>query len=389
MILIVAPHDLRDPENSNFIAGAKKTQLIINSLLRIDNEIVLLNSGHQCSEVGESNAKIIEKNGGRVIVYNPKTHKNRKLGRLFHIIKNRQIIDDIINEYGMPKFIWLYNAYAFEMSVCRYIKKKYNIKTIIGYEDSIFSRYNVLMLKPLLDWCFWVIAKKSIDAGYAVNNYLYKLLQKNGIDSYYSPGIVSDEVYQISKTSIPFSNKKITIGYFGGLTKEKGAEELLKLAGKLDLDNFAFVVCGNGELSKKFIEMNNTQPGRFNFFGAVSENELIKKMAEVDVIVNAHHLNFGVFPFKIIEALASSRLIISTRLPTKGFEDFTSPIEFYDGTLEDLILKLKHADKIYELKRANIKRVSDLVYSRYGVLPLSEGIKNIINKNDSFNCVKG
>jgi glycosyltransferase involved in cell wall biosynthesis len=380
MILIVAPHDLREPQNSSYIAGAKKTQLIIDSLLRIDGEVVLINSGHQNSDNNNLSIKIIENNDGRVIVYNPKTYRYKKLGRLFQLIKTRQIIDDVIVRYGVPKFIWLYNAYAFEMSVCLYSKKKYNIKTIIGFEDSIFSRYKGIMLKPILDWFFWIRAKKAIDVGYAVNDYLHKLLRNNGIESYYSPGIVSDEIYQISKKTNPFMNEKIVIGYFGGLTKEKGAEVILNLANKLNDDNFKFVICGNGELSEKFIELSKIQSGRFNFFGAVSEGELIKKIASTDVIVNAHNLNSGVFPFKILEALASGRLLISTKLPTDGFEDFTSVIEFYDGTIQELIQRLMRSSDIYENKRDQIKRVSDHVYSKYGVNGLSKSIRNSILK---------
>ncbi len=74
-----------------------------------------------------------------------------------------------------------------------------------------------------------------------------------------------------------------------------------------------------------------------NYYGQVDDNRLINLMSSVDVILNPHlpmeDMNNGVFPFKIMEAVASKRLVISTSLA--GNDEFEEAIKGI------LILKLE------------------------------------------------
>ncbi len=380
MILVVAPYDGALPESAKFLAGAKKIRAIIQVLQLLDSNVILLNSGHQYSE---NRSKVNDKVGfdGEILVdvFTPSTRKNPYIGRILNIVDVPFIIADVIATYGMPDIAWLYNGYAFEMRAASCLNKRYGIPTIIEFEDWHFARNRAFNPKPYLDWLCWKLALKNLNAGFAVNTKLRDVLVSFDIPTTLLPGIVSSLVSEIAINSTPFKTDKITVGYFGGLNEEKGAKVLLRLAKKTE-DKIHFIITGKGVLQSEFEALQKIMPERFRFLGSVSEADLVIAISQVDVIINAHCVNDGIFPFKVLEALGSGRLLISTKLPMGGYECLCDAIQFYDGNEDNLLSLVNNAAVIYEDKKNYIAMAAEMVIDKYGQSGLLENIRSTISQ---------
>lgn len=379
MILMVAPYAGTDTHDSIFIAAAKKIRLILSALKAIDENVVVLNSGHQSSiNMGMTINSFNLGNCGSIDVITPATIKAKYLGRALNLYNAKDIVDDVINHYGIPSLVWCYNGYAFEMRIASILGSKHGVSTILGFEDWHFSRKRGLNPKPYFDWFFWRLAISHIRYGFPVNSYLANKLSYHQIPHSLLPGIISPEFAGLSSTYPPFSSTNVTVGYFGGLSHEKGASTFLRLA-KVASKNISFIATGTGDLRGEFEAMMRLMPNRFKFLGAVSDNELMTAMAKADLIVNAHTVNEGVFPFKVLEALASGRLLISTKLPMLGFEQFSNAIQFYSGDMGELVDLVNCASDIYQSKKAQIISATEFVIKQYSITTLTEHVINQIN----------
>jgi glycosyltransferase involved in cell wall biosynthesis len=91
------------------------------------------------------------------------------------------------------------------------------------------------------------------------------------------------------------------------------------------------------------------------FFEDVPDEKLYELLTECDVAVNPHAsiqaMGEGVFPFKVLEAVASGRLVISTALPPCGF-DLQHNVMYFNGTLDGLCKALESAP---EFLRRNLQ----------------------------------
>jgi glycosyltransferase involved in cell wall biosynthesis len=375
MIIVVAPYNGALPEMTQFLAGSKKIRTIIKALTLIDSRIILLNTGHQNNVNQGTIINQVDFDGqGLIDVITPPTKQNSNLGRLSNILNVPLIIDDIVSRYGVPDAAWFYNGYAFEMRSASYLSKRYKTRTVLAFEDWHFARNRGLNPKPYLDWLCWRLALKHLDSGSAVNSKLRDILVSFEIPTNLLPGIVTTSISDINKNFPPFKMDKVTIGYFGGLCEEKGADVLLRLAKNVD-DNIHFIITGNGVLQPEFERLQKEMPKRFKFLGSVSEAALIAAMSQVDVIINAHHINDGVFPFKIIEALASGRLLMSTELPMRGHECFSEAIQFYDGNEAKLLSMVINARVLYEMKKMPIAMAAEMAEVKYGQAALVESLR--------------
>jgi glycosyltransferase involved in cell wall biosynthesis len=386
MILIVAPYNGNLPETTPFLAGAKKIRAIIKIIELFDDNIVLLNSGYGENTSDDLTVSLKDFDGQAVIkVLTPPTGKNSRFKLFLNLLNYKKIIEDIILIHGVPNVVWCYNGYAFEMRVAAFLSKKYHAKTILEFEDWHFARSRLFSPKPYLDWIFWRLALSRLDFGVAVNGNLANKLNCFNIKSMLLPGVVSPFVSTLSIKCPPFKSKNTIVGYFGGLSGEKGAGEILKLV-KDSSVNANFIVTGNGELQGEFESLAKIMPSRLKFLGPVSEEDLISAIAQSDVIINPHVVNDGIFPFKIIEALASGRLLISTKLPMHGYEGCINAIQFYDGSYSDLAFMINNAADIYRSKKIAIDLASNIVNENYSDEKLTKTIGNVLKAFGVSNC---
>ena len=378
MILFIAPCDGTSSELSENIAGSKKILIIINILKRIDEVVYLLDTSYNVINFN-SKAKIILDNSNVVKILRVNIKKKNYIEKLMNIWDAKEITEEVVKIIGVPDVVWCYNGYAFEMSVAKYLNEKYKTRNIIEFEDWHFARGRGTNIKPFIDWYYWRRAKINFVFGYAVNNFLEEKLKIFNMPVMLLPGVVSIELSLTAKEFPPFKQENLTIGYFGGLSKEKGAEIILKLI-NLTNDKIKFIVTGNGELELEFTKMAHRMPSKLTFLGMVSEEKLIEAISKVDIIINAHNVNRGVFPFKVIEALASARLLISTELPMKGYESFVDAIQFYSSDENELVRLINNSAEIYREKKENIRSIAELVCNMYSEDRLTEIIRKNIQK---------
>lgn len=383
MILIVAPFDGNNPEKSPFIAASKKIHLIIHTLSSIDNDIVLLNSSHWLKT--STNFKIERKQtylNCNIYLVTPKTLNFKFLGKLMNLFSIKSIYSKIINEFGKPKIIWLYNGYAFESRFATFAKKKLknDTKIILEFEDWHFARSRGYNPKPYIDWFFWKLLLKHIDYSFTVNKFLENKVSKHVYKNTLLPGLINDNIINDIDQNNLFKNKTISIGYFGGLSKEKGAKFILNLMKeKFDID-VKFIICGSGDLQEDFNEFSINNPLILEYFGTITEEELNNLYKRIDIIINPHFENNGVFPFKVIEAIAMKKLLISTTLDVNGFNWISDAIEFRELSIKEFKYAINNSKRLYNNKKQDILEISNLIENKYSCNSLHDYIvKNIIN----------
>jgi hypothetical protein len=247
----------------------------------------------------------------------PRTYAWGKLGHLANLLSISDISKVILLTYGVPSIVWCYNGYAFESRISGYFKRHFGSRIILEFEDWHFARHPGFNPKPYFDWLFWRLNLKHIDYGFSVNRMLAEKLESFGIPTQLLPGVIYDWVFEIAESHPPFPNQKpICIGYFGGLTIEKGAGLILALIDASRATSFPshFTVTGKGELESHFRDYSTRYPQNLSFMGAVTEQRLRELVAQTDVILNPHQISTGIFPFKVLESVSTGRLLISTQL---------------------------------------------------------------------------
>lgn len=363
MIFFIAPY------SKKFLGASRKIELLLGVLYQIDSNLVLINSWVDATN-GLSPFMEVSVNDQIVSIrqyFLPAKTQNRFFNSIFNYVRLRGIENNLISEFGKPDHIWLYNSYFLEASLAIKLRENYNCKLILEAEDSCFSRARGLNPKPYLDFLAWKKLMSIIDHAFAVNQTLAKEIEDNHIKVSLLPGLISSELVRVTndKDNLPFRNRggKIKIGYFGGLSDEKGARMLIDLFHSLS-DNFQFIVTGTGVLENEIKHISRTYPDRFKYYGQVSSSELIKYIADVDVFLNPHkpmeEMKNGVFPFKIMEAIASKRLIISTSLAgNQDFEETLNGIVFLNYNLQDWVKIIESAEEIYNQRQNIIYQASE------------------------------
>jgi glycosyltransferase involved in cell wall biosynthesis len=252
-----------------------------------------------------------------------------------------QVLNEI-KKIGQPQFIWLYNGYAFEMLFAIKAKTLFNVPMILEFEDWHFSRGRGLNPKPYIDYIFWRLAAGYMAGAFVVNKLLANKM--HGLGNYVEllPGIVPQVLTDIANAPPPFQANadEINIGFFSGLNTEKGADIVLQLADKLP-DGYILHVTGSGALGKDFEHAAKALKGKLCYYGRVDDSTLYQVIAKCDVMLNPHasieHMNNGVFPFKVIEAVASGRLLISTSVPAEGLVDVLVGVQFVNHSVDDFL----------------------------------------------------
>ena len=126
--------------------------------------------------------------------------------------------------------------------------------------------------------------------------------------------------------------------YAGTLGYVTGVDQMIDAFRKMPNMKIKLIICGKGEL-EDMVKKAALEDARIDYKGYVSNEEYIQELSKADVLINPRNMemlqNQYNFPSKILEYLASGRMIISTRFP--GWERFTKYIFFYDNGVNQLI----------------------------------------------------
>lgn len=367
-----------------FLAAQKKIFFLLNVIHSMGCRLVFINSA---PDMGLSNSEQITelKLNDDVIIpaLIPRTYKSTRWGRLKNIQQSKSLIEYAVKMFAEPDIVWCYNAYAFEMRAARYSKSQFRSKVILEFEDWHFSRGSYFNPKAILDWYFWSRCIRSISFCYAVNEWLKNKMESHGVPCDLLPGILTDDILELHSNCPPFQQISqpglVRCGYFGGLSIEKGAGHLLELI-ELSVEKklpIEWYVSGNGELENEFLRTSRARSDAVKFFGLVSDLELSKIVGSVDVILNPHEHMPGVFPFKLLESVATGRLVLSTPIKLPSELDWlgaSMQIQPYSTPLWlNLILKSK---ELYAQKENTIKNASDISRSKFGSESVRESLRN-------------
>jgi hypothetical protein len=313
--------------------------------------IVLVNTAHHSNSRSPLVRRAVGVAGVEVVELTPSTFGSRRIGKLVNILQVRSVAEAVL-KIGNPKAVWLYNGYSFESRFGRIMHDKVACPVILELEDWHFSRGRGWNPKPLLDWFFWRALMPRVSYAFAVNSFLADRM--GGVSGRVGlfPGIVTDGIAVLNQRHPPFSRDgdDCVVGYFGGLSVEKGADLVAALVTELP-SGFKMIVTGSGELEGAFRKLQEESGGRLAFYGRVDDKKLLELIGSCDVLLNPHapidSMDNGVFPFKVIEGIASGRLMISTALPSSGLESILQAVNFVNHDLQHLVRAVVNARLTY------------------------------------------
>lgn len=369
MIIFVAPYFAPEMARGS-LGAARKIELILEQLARIDGEIIFVNTGgiNKGARWGAHDRKI-----GSVSVREIEMpfFFNATITKIAAIMSVGRLVDQIIKDFGSARFVWLYNGYAFESMFGRIAKRRFNCPVVFEFEDWHFARSRGFSPKPLLDWVAWRMLKHNVDVSFSVNSALARRLGSSYGASYLLPGIVPLAISFDNGSALPFSASDdiVRVGYFGQLNVEKGADLVLALAERLPF-GYELHVTGIGPLAKAFEDMSNRKTTALIFHGAVPVAELYRIVRGCDIILNPHEPlaedSGGLFPFKVIEAVSSGRVLISTELPVSGFDVVLDGVNFVERDVESFLRAIVDAKSYYTSSRIKIEESAKEAFKRFG-----------------------
>ena len=383
MIVIIAPYSPPSRLGTSHLGASRKLETIISIFSKLEESILLVNSAH--NDKKPATVKVDELNicGVNVIEVTPPIYSKRIVGKLRNLFDIDEVIN-VIKKYGSPRFIWIYNGYAFEMLLATKVYKFFKAPIILEFEDWHFSRSRGFNPKPYIDYFLWRKAAKLISGAFVVNSNLAEVMRKFTNQVEMLPGIVPEVLSKIAKSSVPFSktNEPIKVGFFGGLSVEKGADIVLDLAKWLP-DGYVVHVTGAGPLENNFREFAKANPNRLFYYGRVNDSVLYELIGDCDVILNPHSsieaMDNGVFPFKVIEAIASGRLLITTKVPENELSEILAGVQFVNHEYKTFLEAVLNSEAYYSKKSDVIKQCALIANQMFGEQALLEKVKKMLS----------
>lgn len=362
MLVFIAPYSAAHRDRNRDLGAARKIEFFLTLAAHVARDIVLINSAHEEQawlqrEVRE--ARIGDKPIREIAL---RRYPVRTVGKMLNLFEVGAVSREIM-KLGKPETVWIYNPYAFESLLARELTKQSGARLVLQFEDWLFSRRR-WHPKPMLDFAAWRFLLPRPTLCLAVNESLSTREQRrSGCPVVLCPGVVSDDLIETCRRRRPFSRQgaPTVIGYFGGLSAEKGADVVLDLI-RLSRGRFTFHVCGAGPLASAFANLG-AEGHAVHFHGRVDDETLLGLISECDVLVNPHSsiqkMGNGVFPFKVIEYVASGRLVVSTDLPAISMKEIHEAICFAGPEAAAIANALANAEETYLRKRTKIDEAID------------------------------
>lgn len=182
---------------------------------------------------------------------------------------------------------------------------------------------------------------KKMDKRIILSFSLYK--KYSNLKTIWLPGGIRNSLY--SDFSYAEKTDKLNIMYCGMLNNVTGVDLLLdfieKHENEIISEKYCFTITGKGELEDRISSANISN---LIFKGFLPEDVLLSEMKNANIFINPRNMNLeqnhNNFPSKVMEYLATGRIVISTRFP--GHELFNENITFYenDNELKNILLNI-------------------------------------------------
>lgn len=377
------------PYTREALGAARKIENIIQMFVHQNYRVCLIVTSHQYDTFSKTKVTRLNLNGLSVPSIVLFTLPWRPLGKML----NALTAFDLGIRLAKKKFalVWLYNGYLFEMLFMAGMLRKKSVLGIIELEDWPTSRaYGFRNIKNWLDYVALRMMLKRAALITCINSVVEERVRQLGAkQTLLFPTFISTSLLENFQSHEAFSAKSRVFGYFGGLNTEKGADVILDAIRELPEDTpWRAIVTGCGPLSSQFSELHKQFPNRLDFKGMVDASELAKSIACCDVIINPHRpleqFGSGILPFKLTEALASKRLLISTTLG-KAQMDASRYIIFFNGTSAGLIATLNNAEQFYRENVSAIQNISASIIEQYSEYGFYAQIMNKLSGYESIN----
>jgi glycosyltransferase involved in cell wall biosynthesis len=385
-IFLVAPYS---PPGGDLVhlSAAKKIEMVARLRSKIGAPVILVNTAH--NRRGFAATHTMRRRLGDISVaeITPFTFPIRPIGKVLNILAARRLATSLCSRDAL---VWIYNGYAYESVFA--LSCKGSKKLVVEIEDLPFSRRRgFLDVKNRLD--SWLLNKvlRVANVVTLVNSSMTSNFEHLGARTILLPSIISREL-MAKDGRIPFSQKPYTLGYFGGLSAEKGVDTLLELLHSLP-DSWRMLITGAGPLADDLQVAARAYPDRLVFRREVSETDLYDLMLQCDALVNPHRsialMRNGVFPFKVFEYLVTKRLVFSTALPETGM-DIERAIVLTDGSVAGLRGLLLTARDMYAERKAEIEVVAEEIRRGFSEDSVAEIVLAALgldgSAKESFSC---
>lgn len=179
-------------------------------------------------------------------------------------------------------------------------------------------------------------------------------------------GINFDYFKGITEPKLPSEDKpEIRIMFAGLLSNVTGIDIMLKAVGRVKQKNVAFYISGRGPLEEKVVKAAE-KIENLHYLGFLDETDYFEQLGKVHIFLNPRNMELGEnsnnFPSKIMEYLATGRIIISTKF--SGYRDFQKEIIFCGNgadalaeCIDDTVKNYeKNSKKYYNLNRKKAKK---------------------------------
>jgi glycosyltransferase involved in cell wall biosynthesis len=312
------------------------------------------------------------------IIY-PSVFRLRPIGSILSWATVSFTINRIIADFR-PDAIIAYNCHVFESLAIRSLSKAVgNIPVLLEIEDLPFARKrNWSNLKPWLDQRCWNSLSVRSSGITAVNETILGMLPAK--PKFLLPGVIDPKLLEYGSTRQPaFSGTKRTLGYFGGLSPEKGVQVLLETVPRLPGD-WRIIVAGSGPLTPEFAKAAERYPERLTFLGSISNPAaLYPAMCSCDcaLVPREHVCDESVFPFKVFEYLVAGTQIIACNLPRFRSIDL-SFIVSWDGESTSLLDSLERAGQTFREQASARENARRLVIQQYSAHRVADSILELL-----------
>lgn len=166
-------------------------------------------------------------------------------------------------------------------------------------------------------------------------------------------GGIDEELYNAFSYKPHETGAPIIFMYSGLLSHVTGVNLLLDAIKQMDRQNIRLWISGKGEL-EDLVRTVAKVDNRIRFLGHLPYEEYIRRLQRVDVLINPRDMslpeNQNNFPSKIMDYLASGKVILSTKFA--GWEQFEDNIVFCESSTEGIGNSMESiADKSIDEKK--------------------------------------
>lgn len=366
--VVIAPYSPIGRGEMVHLGAARKIEFVLEMLSRIARRVTLINSAHNGTGWRRGRTSSLRLSADfSVEEYRLFEMPVRPLGKMLNIVFTGGALRYLRAQ--QPELLWLYNGHALECRLALQLLRHRKAGLAIEIEDAHSARSRGISPKPLIDQIYLDRAVRKADLMTFINREVQGQFSGLGCAKLLFPGSVADELKDSIKRA-PFSGSApLVLGYFGGLEVEKGAHLILEAVPQLASD-WKFVVCGRGSLHAEFERMRNAYPDRLELHQNLPARELYELMDRADVVLNPHSdiesMGNGIFPFKVLEGVASGRLILSTPLPPCDL-DLEGAIAHFDGTAASLLAALGLLREKWETGHRQVGAARQAVIEAYSI----------------------